>query len=115
MNILIVDDIIVNRILLKEILKEFNCTLFEAQNGKVAIDIIASKKVDLVLMDIEMPVMNGLETSLHIREKLLIPPSKLPLIALTAHDPKQFFKNIDETGFNLCITKPYTYQKIKAV
>lgn len=111
-KILIVDDIFVNRLLLKEVVKNICSQCFEAQNGKEAIDIIQKEKVDLVFMDIEMPVMNGLETTKYIREKLPSPLRFIPVIALTAHNPANFFEDFHDAGFDYLMTKPYSIDKI---
>ncbi len=111
-KILIVDDIFVNRLLLKEVVKNICSQCFEAQNGKEAIDIIQREKVDLVFMDIEMPVMNGLETTKYIREKLPSPLRFTPVIALTAHNPANFFEDFRDAGFDYLMTKPYSIDKI---
>jgi CheY-like chemotaxis protein len=111
-KILIVDDIFVNRLLLKEVVKNICSQCFEAQNGKEAIDIIQREKVDLVFMDIEMPVMNGLETTKYIREKLPSPLRFTPVIALTAHNPANFFEDFHDAGFDYLMTKPYSIDKI---
>lgn len=112
-KILIVDDIFVNRLLLKEVMKNLDVACIEAQNGKEAIEIIQKEKVDLVFMDIEMPVMNGLETTRHIREKLPSPVKYTPIIALTAHNPANFFDDFRDVGFDFLMTKPYSIEKIK--
>lgn len=111
-KILIVDDIFVNRLLLKEVVKNICSQCFEAQNGKEAIDIIQKEKVELVFMDIEMPVMTGLETTKYIREKLPSPLRFTPVIALTAHNPANFFEDFHDAGFDYLMTKPYSIDKI---
>ena len=111
-RILIVDDIFVNRLLLREIVKKFSEVCFEAQNGKEAIDILSKEDLDVVLMDIEMPVMNGLETTKYIRDKIPAPKNKIPIIALTAHNPATFFDDYNDVGFNQLITKPYSVDNI---
>jgi len=107
-RILIVDDIFVNRLLLKEIVKKFCSKCLEAQNGKEAIDILNREDLDVILMDIEMPVMNGLETTKYIREQILSPKKHIPIIALTAHNPATFFDDFKDVGFNQLLTKPYS-------
>ena len=67
---------------------------------------------DLVLMDIEMPVMNGLEATRYIREQLPSPKCYTPVIALTAHNPKIFFDDYQDVGFSQLLTKPYSVKKI---
>ena len=112
-RILIVDDIFVNRLLLKEIIKKFSKNCFEAQNGKEAIEILQREELDVILMDIEMPVMNGLETTRYIREKFNFPKKNVPIIALTAYNPDLFFKECKEAGFNLLLVKPYNIDSLK--
>lgn len=112
-NILIVDDIFMNRLLIKEIVSGCTKHVYEAENGQQAIDIIkAQKELDMVLMDIEMPVMNGLETTRYIRTQLGTPMSNLPIIALTAHNPDDFFEDFHSAGFNHLLTKPYSIEKV---
>jgi two-component system, response regulator, stage 0 sporulation protein F len=111
-RVLIVDDIFINRLLLKEIVKKFCKSIFEAQNGKEAIEIIAREDLDVVLMDIEMPVMNGLETTKYIREKFTAPKKNIPVIALTAYNPSTFFENFSDAGFDQLLTKPYTIDSL---
>lgn len=115
LNLLIVDDIFVNRLLIKEIVKKINAKCFEAENGKLAIEIIEKESIDLVLMDIEMPVMNGLETTKYIREKLSSPKNRIPIIALTAHNPMTFFNDFKDAGFDQLMTKPYSVTKVLSV
>ena len=111
-RILIVDDIYINRLLLKEIIKKFCNFCFEAQNGKEAIDILVHEDIDVVLMDIEMPVMNGIETTKYIREFLSYPKKLTPIIALTAHNPDNFFSDFHNVGFNQLLTKPYSMDSL---
>lgn len=111
-HILVVDDIFVNRLLLIEILKKIPATYAEADNGKKAIEMLEKEKFDVIFMDIEMPVMNGLETTRYIRDKFPFPKNKIPIIALTAHNPHNFFADFDDAGFDELITKPYSIEKI---
>lgn len=112
-RILIVDDIFINRVLLKEVVKKFTKFCFEAQNGKEAIDILQREELDVILMDIEMPVMNGVETTKYIREKFTSPKKNIPIVALTAYNPDVFFKDYNDVGFNQLITKPYSIDGLK--
>ncbi|MBT4164415.1 MAG: response regulator, partial [Porticoccaceae bacterium] len=68
LNILAVDDVEINRKLLKGQLEQKSWRTFLAGNGQEALDILYSEKIDLVLMDIHMPVMDGIETTKRIRE-----------------------------------------------
>lgn len=114
-KLLIVDDIFVNRLLIKEIVKKISAQCFEAENGQQAIEIFKNNPVDLILMDIEMPVMNGLETTRYIREKMSAPKKNIPIIALTAHNPQTFFEDFKDVGFDQLMTKPYSISKVLSV
>jgi CheY-like chemotaxis protein len=113
MKILIADDIFTNRLLLSEIIKDLGHEYLEAENGKMAIEsLILNDDINVVLMDIEMPVMNGLEATKHIRQKLPPPKNGITIIALTAHNPKIFLEDFKDIGFDELMTKPYSAQKI---
>ena len=115
MRVLIVDDIFTNRLLLSEILKNLDIEFDEVENGKEAIEAIQLGDYDLVLMDIEMPVMNGLETTKYIRDKLPHPKNKTFVVALTAHNPQLFFEDFKDVGFDQLLIKPYNVEKINTL
>jgi len=114
-KILIVDDIFTNRLLLSEIIKTLGHVSVQAENGKQAIDLLEKENFDLVLMDIEMPVMNGLETTSLIRKSFPSPKNVVTIIALTAHNPSLFFEDFSDAGFDELLTKPYSIDKIVEV
>ena len=114
LRILVVDDIYTNRYLLTELVKITGNEVVQVENGEEAIRILENEKIDLIFMDIEMPVMNGIETTIHIRNKMPFPINALPIIALTAHNPELFFEDFKDVGFDELITKPYSVEKIKA-
>jgi CheY-like chemotaxis protein len=113
LRVIITDDIFTNRLLLSEIMKDLGHEFFLAQNGKEAVDELAANDYDIILMDIEMPVMNGVEATRYIREFLRPPKNSVPIIALTAHNPKLFFNDFKDVGFTQLLTKPYSIVKIK--
>lgn len=112
-RIIIVDDIFTNRLLLSEILDDLGFQYFQAKNGREAVDELSKNDYNLVLMDIEMPVMNGVEATRYIRENFQEPKKDIPIIALTAHNPNLFFDDYSDVGFTNLVTKPYSVQKIK--
>ncbi len=112
LNILIVDDIFTNRLLLSELIKTLGHDSAQAENGKEALDFFEKTNFDLILMDIEMPVMNGLETCQHIRRNFPEHKRLVPIIALTAHNPSLFFDDFSDAGFDELLTKPYSLDKI---
>ncbi len=68
----------------------------------------------MIFMDIEMPVMNGIETTQYIRNEMSSPLNAIPIIALTAHNPELFFDDYSDVGFDELVTKPYSVEKIRA-
>ncbi len=112
LKILIVDDIFTNRLLLSELIKTLGHTSFQAENGKQAVDLLEKEDFDLILMDIEMPVMNGLETTQIIRKTFPSPKNVVTIVALTAHNPSLFFEDFSDAGFDELLTKPYSLDKI---
>jgi len=102
-TILIAEDEASNTLLLKVMLAKLNLTIVDAKNGMEAVEICQSNKhVDLVLMDIKMPVMNGIEATKHIRA--LLPD--LPIIAQTAYASAQDRIEIMASGCSDFISKP---------
>lgn len=112
LNILIVDDLFVNRLLLAELVKSLDHSSLQAENGQEAFDILKENEVDLILMDIEMPVLNGLDACKMMRSELPEPKSQTPIIALTAHNPNLFPEDFEDVGFDRLLTKPYSLDKL---
>lgn len=103
-KILVVDDESMNRDVIGKILHKEGYAVLEAINGKEALDILAVEKIDLVLMDLMMPVMDGFEAIALIREHSY---DSLPLIALTALNDSETELRVLALGADDCITKPF--------
>ncbi len=101
-RVLVVDDGIENRQLLRVVLEEVGLHISEAENGQIAVDRIAAENFDLVLMDMQMPVLDGLSATKLLRER----GCTLPIIALTANAMKGFENEIGAAGFTAFMTKP---------
>ena len=112
-KILVVDDIFTNRLLLSELIRSTGNEVKLVENGEEAIKALEEDHYHLVFMDIEMPVMNGIETTHYIREEMAEPVCSIPIIALTAHNPDLFFEDFSDVGFDELITKPYSVDKIR--
>lgn len=113
-KILIVDDFEDNIFLLKEMLSTLNFETTSVPNGKDAVETVSKGGIDLILMDIEMPVLNGFEASEKIRE--LPPPiNSIPIIAISAHNFEFFADKMEKSGINDYISKPYTIVKLQSV
>ena len=115
MRALIVDDIFTNRLLLARILRNMEIEYDEATNGKEAVEALETRDYDLILMDIEMPVMNGIETTQYIRSGMPHPKNRTAVVALTAHNPELFFEDFKDVGFDRLLTKPYSIEKLSAL
>ena len=115
MKILIVDDIVINRFIVRELIKKEGHIPVEAENGKIALDLFQNDSFDLIFMDIEMPVMNGIETVHYIRTKFPAPKNKVKIFALTAYNPAILHEELNVSEFDGIITKPYSADKIKKV
>lgn len=108
LHVLLVDDNSVNRMLGRKLLGRLGITMDEAEDGKVALDILKDSSLDkyqLILMDIQMPVMNGYDTADAIRlfDNEL---SKIPIIAMTADAFEEDKRKCIEHGMNGHIAKP---------
>lgn len=114
-RLLVVDDTATNRLLVKSIAIELGIEFYEANNGKEAIDFLDTKNVDLILMDIEMPVMSGIETIEFIRTKFAYPNNETPIVVLTAHDKEEFAEMYQNLRYDGIVSKPYTIEKLKSV
>jgi signal transduction histidine kinase/CheY-like chemotaxis protein len=105
LRVLIVDDNAINRQVLKHFLSELRPLLWEACNGREALDVLARHEVDLVLLDVHMPVMDGVETVHHIRTGHLS-ARKLPVFALTADAMSGDGERLIGLGMSAYIPKP---------
>jgi PAS domain S-box-containing protein len=102
-KVLVVEDMPLNQLLMKTILDDFGFERDIAENGQVAIEKLQEKDYDIVLMDLQMPVMNGFEATKFIRNTLKL---KLPIIALTADVTTVDLAKCTAVGMNDYIAKP---------
>jgi len=101
-SILVVDDIENNRALLRNNFADSKLTVYEAQNGQEALDVCQQKMIDLVIMDIRMPVMDGYQAA----ERLKSSYPKLPVIALTASVMQDEYEQTKQQFFDNYLRKP---------
>ncbi|MGG9962600.1 ATP-binding protein [Ferruginibacter sp. SUN106] len=102
-KVLVVEDIALNQLLMKTLLDDFGFERDIAANGKIAIEKLQSKDYDVILMDLQMPEMNGFEATEYIRNTM---HSKIPIIALTADVTTVDLAKCKAVGMNDYIAKP---------
>lgn len=115
-RILLAEDIISNQYLVQAMLKTFGVSCDVANNGQEAVEFLKSRTYDLVLMDMQMPVMDGMEATCLIRDAgsgVLVPD--VPIIAVTANAMEQDRQKCIEIGMNDYLTKPISKHSLAAV
>lgn len=106
LRVLLVEDNDINRLYAKSILKNWQCSIDVAENGLVAIEKIKNTFYDVVLMDVQMPVMDGYEATKAIRS--MHQCAKVPIIALTANATQRDVEKCILSGMNDYLPKPFT-------
>ena len=102
-KVLVVEDVALNQLLMKTVLDDFGFERDIASNGKIALEKLKSKSYDIILMDLQMPEMNGFEATEYIRNTL---KSKIPIIALTADVTMVDLERCKAAGMDDYISKP---------
>ncbi len=111
LRILLVEDHFLNQIATKKVLLAWSdfITVDIAENGMIGVEKFREYGYDLILMDIQMPVMNGLDATRRIREA-----STVPIVALTANSSRMEMEKCLETGMNDYLAKPFKPQELYA-
>lgn len=109
-RVLVAEDNKVNQKVVTSLLKRNGHTAVVVENGQQAVDRVQEDSFDLVLMDLQMPVMDGLEATSRIRQN----HPDLPIIALTAHILSEARENYLECGFHGFLSKPFRYADLAA-
>lgn len=107
-RVLVVEDEAVNRLMTRHLLRQLGHEVLEAENGHEALRLLTREPVDLILMDIQMPVMDGIETTQHIRNGE-IPglDSHIPIVALTAYAREKDRSRFLQIGMDEFVAKPF--------
>lgn len=114
MNILVVEDNMVNQKLVKAMLQRLGHIVTLAENGEIALNEIKQQQFQVILMDVQMPVMDGIECTKYIRNVLHFSKEQLPILGLTAgyqNSDRDYYVN--EIGMNGCLGKPLPMEKLK--
>jgi PAS domain S-box-containing protein len=113
-RILVVEDNEINRFLVVEMLQGGGCEVDEAENGLDGVRLAEARDYDLIVMDISMPEMDGMEATRRIRSGDGA-SAKVPIIALTAHISQADHAKFRRAGFDEILTKPVTRDKLRGV
>jgi PAS domain S-box-containing protein len=114
-KVLVAEDVAVNQYLVKHILKNWGCDFAIAANGLEAVELLQKKDWDIVLMDIQMPVMDGMEATKQIRNMTDLSKASVPVVALTANALNGDEIKYREAGMNGYLAKPYTEKALFSV
>ena len=112
LRILLADDNAINRELTVRILSKRGHNVSVVPNGKMALEVLDAERFDVVLMDVQMPDMDGFETTAAIRRKERMTGTHLPIIALTAHAMKGDRERCLAAGMDGYISKPIQAQEL---
>lgn len=117
LSILLVEDNVLNQRIVTFSLKKYNHSVQIANNGLEALEVFKNNKFDVILMDIMMPVMDGLEATLKIREyeeqnNIL---DKTPIIAVTANTMDNDREKCLSYGMNEFMAKPFDVEKLAVI
>ncbi len=114
LNVLVADDSPTNRMLAVRLLEKRGHRTFAVENGREAVDAVAKNSFDLVLMDIQMPELDGIAATQAIREAEPEDESRLPIVALTAHAMESDRQRCLAAGMDAYISKPFVADELYA-
>ncbi len=110
---LVVDDIASNRMIAEAALKKLGWSVLTAADGQEALAVLEKTHCDLVLLDISMPGMSGVEVCQHIRSDAA--HADVPVIAYTAHAQPEDRDKFIASGFNEVLIKPLNLEKLSSI
>jgi len=110
-TVLLVEDTEDNRFMMRRLLEMSGYQVVEATNGEEAVRLAKSERPDLVLMDLSLPVIDGLAATRAIRK--LDGLGKIPIVAVSAHDTSDFQADALAAGCDSYITKPIDFSQLE--
>ncbi len=113
LDILLAEDGVVNQKVVLGLLKNHNISVVE--NGEAAVEMALSQRFDLVLMDVQMPIMDGIEATAIIREVEIETGEHIPIVAMTANAMKGDRENCIKAGMDGYISKPISHAKLNEI
>jgi CheY-like chemotaxis protein len=113
LHILLAEDNRVNQAVATRLLQKMGHSLVVASNGEEVISLIATQAFDLVLMDVQMPEMDGIAATAVIRQREIATEAHLPIIAMTAHAMKGDKERCLAAGMDGYVSKPISYKELE--
>lgn len=109
LRLLLVEDNKMNQLVARKTLEKqwSNLSIVIADNGAIAVEILKTQDFDIILMDIQMPIMDGYEATLHIRNNMGAEKAKTPILAMTANAYISKEENVNTLGLNDYVLKPF--------
>ncbi|RYY34538.1 MAG: PAS domain-containing sensor histidine kinase [Sphingobacteriaceae bacterium] len=111
-KILVAEDVELNQFLVRNLLESWGCIVEIVGNGAEAVEMVKENKYDIVLMDIQMPEMDGITATRNIRQLHHRQHNDVPIIAFTANALKGDSQYYIDAGMNDCVIKPYTEEEL---
>lgn len=111
LKILLVEDFEDTRLVMRLQLEDKGFIVFEAENGKAAVEAAIREKPDVILMDLTLPLMDGFAATKLIRQNAEL--KDVPVIAITAHQEDDFRSDAKASGFDAYVTKPIDVNWLK--
>ncbi|WBA43839.1 PAS domain-containing hybrid sensor histidine kinase/response regulator [Hymenobacter canadensis] len=106
-RVLLVEDNDINRYVARGTMQQWGVLVTEADNGAAALELFGQQEFDIVLMDIQMPGMSGLEATAHIRQHPHVHRAAIPVLALTANAFRADHEQYLAAGLDACLAKPF--------
>ena len=113
MTVLVVEDFEDNRFMMRRLLEMSGYRVIEAVNGQEAVETARREHPDLILMDLSLPLLDGLAATRRIREQDGL--SKVPIVAVSAHDTADFHADALAAGCNEYVTKPIDFDQLEGL
>jgi PAS domain S-box-containing protein len=107
-HLLVVEDNPINQQLIEHVIKKAGAQVMVADNGREAITLLEKQRFDLIVMDLQMPVMDGYQTTKHLRETMKL---RIPILAMTANALKGEQVRCLEAGMNGYMSKPFDFRE----
>src|SRR5215212_586035 len=112
-TVMVVEDFEDNRFMMRRLLEMSGYRLVEAVNGEQAVEVATRERPSLILMDLSLPLLDGLAATRRIRQYEAL--RRVPIIAVSAHDTSDFHADALAAGCNDYVTKPIDFEQLETL